>query len=288
VEVPVITDVYHAVVDALLVDLPVLPWFEGVAAAALQALRDLGLPWAAAILLLTFTARALLLPIGMRARRSSFVLVSLRPYMAEERRTFADDREAVDDRLYRLFKDNRVSLLAQSLAAVVQFLVFASIARVLLSESFAPAGAAGMSLGPLLPDIRSAIGASGVGGWLVLALYVPLQTAVAFHTAVVLTRRQRAVMLVGSFLFLPLLVNVPITVVLAGMAGMAAMVLEHALMSRRMRGATLALPRASDDAPIHTVPLVWGVVHRTVHAPDSETPTSTGQSDGTLVEPRAA
>lgn len=254
-EVPFVTDMYRQVVDWILIDVPLFGLVERALVESLDLLHRCGLGWWGAILMLTFILRLAILPIGLRSKRCQFLLIALKPHVAELG-DVPKGRER-EERLFRLYSDNRIQLRWPLLAGVLQFLLFGALVRLLLGESFASDATAGLGIPGVVPDIRLAVGAAGWGGGALLAVYLPLQMLVTHHTAVVLTRRQRYLALALSLAVLPLVVNVPVSLLLIGMAGMAVMIVEHELMTRRMAREQLVLPRDA-DAPLQVTRLVWG------------------------------
>jgi YidC/Oxa1 family membrane protein insertase len=93
----------------------------------LDLFHSLGAPWWLAIVLLTLSVRAALLPLTFRQVRSMRAMQELRPELESIRSRYRDDRQKQQQKLAELYKERNVNPLGGFLPLLIQMPIFITL-----------------------------------------------------------------------------------------------------------------------------------------------------------------
>src|SRR5215212_5260887 len=103
---------------------PLIDLFKGV----LVFFHDhIGLSWGLAIIALTITIRALLLPLTLKQVKSMREMQRIAPQMKELQAKYKDDRQRLNQEMMKLYQEHKVNPFASCLPLVAQLPVFISL-----------------------------------------------------------------------------------------------------------------------------------------------------------------
>ncbi len=102
---------------------PLIDVFESV----IKFYNSIGVPWGWAIVLLTITVRAVLVPLTVKQIGSMARLQQLQPQMKEIQAKYKDDKQRQQQEMMKFYKENNVNPLGSCLPMVAQLPVFISL-----------------------------------------------------------------------------------------------------------------------------------------------------------------
>jgi YidC/Oxa1 family membrane protein insertase len=102
---------------------PLIDVFEAV----IKFYNSIGVPWGWAIVLLTITVRAVLIPLTVKQIGSMARLQQLQPQMKAIQAKYKDDKQRQQQEMMKFYKENNVNPLGSCLPLVAQLPVFISL-----------------------------------------------------------------------------------------------------------------------------------------------------------------
>jgi YidC/Oxa1 family membrane protein insertase len=180
-----------------------------------------GIGWGTAIIVLTITIRALLLPLTLKQVKSMQEMQRIAPQMKELQAKYKDDRQRLNQEMMKLYQEHKVNPFASCLPLLAQLPVFISLFYLLredlrveicpeknaTNENTQPCGQTDASEFLFIPDITDA----ATGGVLItlLILYVGTQLASSLLMSVSADPRQRYIFMALPFVFIPFILSFP-------------------------------------------------------------------------------
>jgi YidC/Oxa1 family membrane protein insertase len=205
-----------------LADVPVIQPLIDLFEEVLVFFHDsVGLGWGTAIIALTITIRALLLPLTLKQVKSMQEMQRIAPQMKELQAKYKDDRQRLNQEMMKLYQEHKVNPFASCLPLLAQLPVFISLFYLLredlrveicpeinrTNEGTRPCGQTDASEFLFIPDITDA----ATGGVLItlLVLYVGSQLASSLLMSVSADPRQRYIFMALPFIFIPFILSFP-------------------------------------------------------------------------------
>ena len=182
---------------------------------------DVGVSWGSAIVLLTVTIRALLLPLTLKQVKSMRALQQIAPLMKDVQTKYKEDKQRQQQEMMKLYQEHKVNPFASCLPLLAQIPVFISLFYLLqddlryeicpelqrTGQDSVPCGASDASEFLFIPDITDA----ATGGVLIalIVLYVGSQLASSLLMSVSADKNQRMIFLALPFIFIPFVISFP-------------------------------------------------------------------------------
>jgi YidC/Oxa1 family membrane protein insertase len=206
----------------ILADVPVIQPLIDVFEEVLVFFHDsVGLSWGFAIIALTVTIRALLLPLTLKQVKSMQEMQRIAPQMKELQAKYKDDRQRLNQEMMKLYQEHKVNPFASCLPLLAQLPVFISLFYLLredlrveicpdlnqTNENTQPCGGSGESEFFFIADLTD----KATGGVLILllVLYVATQLASSLLMSVSADPRQRYIFMALPFVFIPFILSFP-------------------------------------------------------------------------------
>ena len=195
-----------------------------VADAVLNFFHDIGFSWGMAIILLTVTTRALLIPLTYKQLKGMRALQALQPQIKEIQAKFKNDRQRMQQEMMRFYQENKVNPFASCVPLLAQLPVFITLFYTLRHDlrfdicaqtakpcGDVPPGDWGQAF-LFIPDLT----AKATGGVLItlVILYVATQMAAGAVMAMSADSTQRTMMFVLPLIFVPFIITFPAGLVL--------------------------------------------------------------------------
>jgi YidC/Oxa1 family membrane protein insertase len=184
---------------------------------------NVGLSWGFAIVALTVTVRALLLPLTLKQVKSMRGLQLIAPEMKKLQEKYKEDRQRLNQEMMKLYQEHKVNPFASCLPLAAQLPVFISLFYMLQADlrkeicpekqptdpgaSTVPCGSTDESSFFFIPDITD--NATGTVLIVLIVLYVGTQLASSLLMSVTADRNQRMIFLALPFVFIPFIINFP-------------------------------------------------------------------------------
>jgi YidC/Oxa1 family membrane protein insertase len=207
---PVLANILQPLIDIFE---PVLVFFHDKA----------GLSWGGAIVALTVTIRALLLPLTLKQVKSMRGLQLIAPEMKKLQEKYKDDKQRLNQEMMKLYQEHKVNPFASCLPLLAQLPVFIALFYLLQADlrreicpdkqptapgaETVPCGSTPDSSFLFIPDITD--NATGVVLIVLIVLYVGSQLASSLLMSVTADRNQRMIFLALPFVFIPFIINFP-------------------------------------------------------------------------------
>ena len=182
---------------------------------------SLGVGWGTAIILLTVSVRALLLPLTLKQVKSMQEMQRIAPEMKALQQKYKDDRQRLNQEMMKLYQEHKVNPFASCLPLLAQLPVFISLFYMLrqdlrveicpeinpTTENTKPCGQTDASEFLFIPDITD----KATGGVLVvlIILYVGSQLASSLLMSTSADPRQRYLFIALPFIFIPFIISFP-------------------------------------------------------------------------------
>jgi YidC/Oxa1 family membrane protein insertase len=203
-------------------DVPVIQPLIDVFEEVLVFFHDsVGLGWGMAIIALTVTIRALLLPLTLKQVKSMQEMQRIAPQMKELQAKYKEDRQRLNQEMMKLYQEHKVNPFASCLPLLAQLPVFISLFYLLredlrveicpeinkTNEGTRPCGGSGESEFFFITDLTD----KATGGVLItlLVLYVGTQLASSLLMSVSADPRQRYIFMALPFVFIPFILSFP-------------------------------------------------------------------------------
>jgi YidC/Oxa1 family membrane protein insertase len=181
-----------------------------------------GLSWGFAIVALTITIRAILLPLTLKQVKSMRGLQLIAPEMKKVQEKYKDDKQRQQQEMMKLYSEHKVNPFASCLPLLAQLPVFISLFYMLRkdlrheicpdinpegSATTKPCGESPESEFFFIPDITNK--ATGAVLVILVVLYVGTQLASSLLMSVSADKNQRRIFLVLPFIFVPFILSFP-------------------------------------------------------------------------------
>src|SRR5689334_18152158 len=95
---------------------------------------SIGLGWGTAIIALTITIRALLLPLTLKQVKSMQAMQRIAPHMKEVQAKYKDDKQRQNQEMMKLYQEHKVNPFASCLPLLAQIPVFISLFYMLRAD----------------------------------------------------------------------------------------------------------------------------------------------------------
>jgi len=186
--------------------------------------NDSGLSWGGAIIALTITVRALLIPLTYKQLKGMRALQALQPQIKEIQAKYKNDKQRMQQEMMRFYQENKVNPFASCVPLLAQLPVFITLFYVLQNDlrfdicgqtakvcSEVPPGGWGESF-LFIPDLT----AKATGGVLIalLVIYVTTQLISGLVMALSADKSQRMLMFVLPLVFVPFIISFPAGLIL--------------------------------------------------------------------------
>jgi YidC/Oxa1 family membrane protein insertase len=203
----VLANIFQPIIDLFQ---PVLVFFHD----------KIGLGWGMAIVALTLSIRALLLPLTLKQVKSMRAMQQIAPLMKEVQTKYKDDKQRQQQEMMKLYQEHKVNPFASCLPLLAQLPVFISLFYLLQQDlrkeicpelqvggKNVPCGASEASEFLFIPDITD----NATGGVLIalIVLYVGTQLASSLLMSVSADKNQRMIFLALPFIFIPFVIGFP-------------------------------------------------------------------------------
>jgi YidC/Oxa1 family membrane protein insertase len=189
-----------------------------------------GLSWGGAIIALTVTVRALLIPLTYKQLKGMRALQALQPQIKEIQAKYKNDRQRMQQEMMRFYQENKVNPFASCIPLIAQLPVFITLFYVLqhdlredicgqtaktCSEFAVQQGHAAGFFGEsflIIPDLT----AKAEGGVLItlLIIYVVTQLISGMVMALSADKSQRTMMFLLPLIFVPFVISFPAGLIL--------------------------------------------------------------------------
>lgn len=185
---------------------------------------SVGLSWGGAIIALTVTVRALLIPLTYKQLKGMRALQALQPQIKEIQAKYKNDKQRMQQEMMRFYQENKVNPFASCIPLLAQLPVFITLFYVLQKDlrldicgqtaeicSEVPPGNWGESF-LFIPDLT----AKAEGGVLIalLVIYVTTQLISGLVMALSADKSQRMLMFVLPLIFVPFIISFPAGLIL--------------------------------------------------------------------------
>jgi YidC/Oxa1 family membrane protein insertase len=187
--------------------------------------HDSGLSWGGAIIALTISVRALLIPLTYKQLKGMRALQALQPQLKEIQEKYKNDKQRMQQEMMRFYQENKVNPFASCVPLLAQIPVFITLFYVLqndlrfdicgqsketCSEFAVQQGHAAGFFGEsflFIPDLT----AKAEGGVLItlLVIYVVTQLISGLVMALSADKNQRMLMFVLPLIFVPFIISFP-------------------------------------------------------------------------------
>jgi YidC/Oxa1 family membrane protein insertase len=199
---PVLANILQPLIDIFE---PVLVFFHD----------NVGLSWGGAIVALTISVRALLLPLTLKQVKSMRGLQLIAPEMKKLQEKYKDDRQRLNQEMMKLYSEHKVNPFASCLPLLAQLPVFIALFYLLqddlrveiCGQSANPCGESPESSFLFIPDITDE--ATGAVLVTLVVLYVATQLASSLLMSVSADKNQRRIFLALPFVFVPFILSFP-------------------------------------------------------------------------------
>jgi len=183
-----------------------------------------GLSWGGAIIALTISVRALLIPLTYKQLKGMRALQALQPQIKEIQAKYKNDKQRMQQEMMRFYQENKVNPFASCIPLLAQLPVFITLFYVLQNDlrfdicgqtakvcSEVPPGNWGESF-LFIPDLT----AKAEGGVLIalLVIYVVTQLISGMVMSVTADKSQRMMMFVLPLIFVPFIISFPAGLIL--------------------------------------------------------------------------
>jgi YidC/Oxa1 family membrane protein insertase len=186
-----------------------------VANGVLKFFHDqVGLSWGGAIIALTVTVRALLIPLTYKQLKGMRALQTLQPQIKALQEKYKNDKQRMQQEMMRFYKENKVNPLASCFPLLAQLPVFITLFYTLRHElppdmGCESAGHCAAYGGEFLFIHDLTAKAHGAELILLLLLYVGTQLASGYFTSVTADKSQRMMMFILPLVFVPIAITFP-------------------------------------------------------------------------------
>jgi len=192
--------------------------------------HDSGLSWGGAIIALTISVRALLIPLTYKQLKGMRALQALQPQLKEIQEKYKNDKQRMQQEMMRFYQENKVNPFASCVPLLAQIPVFITLFYVLQNDlRFDICGQSGETCSEFavqqghsagffgesflfIPDLT----AKAEGGVLItlLIIYVVTQLISGLVMALSADKSQRMLMFVLPLIFVPFIISFPAGLIL--------------------------------------------------------------------------
>jgi len=162
--------------------------------------------WGAAIILLTFTIRLLILPLTFKSVKSMQKLQVLQPEMKKIQARFKEDRQRMNQEMMKFYQENKVNPLGSCLPLLLQIPFFIALFYLLRSNEFKDEIEGAESF-LFIPDLAAPLTDEPLILAFMIVLYVGTQLIASLITMVGGDKTQQRIMLALPFVFVIFIIN---------------------------------------------------------------------------------
>lgn len=185
---------------------------------------DVGLSWGGAIIALTISVRALLIPLTYKQLKGMRALQALQPQIKELQEKYKNDKQRMQQEMMRFYKENKVNPFASCIPLLAQLPVFITLFYVLQSDlRFDICGQTAKACGEvgagdwgqsflIINDLTAK--ATGTELIALLVIYVGTQLISGMVMMVSADKSQRALIFMLPLIFIPFIINFPAGLIL--------------------------------------------------------------------------
>jgi YidC/Oxa1 family membrane protein insertase len=183
-----------------------------------------GLSWGGAIIALTISVRALLIPLTYKQLKGMRALQALQPQIKELQEKYKNDKQRMQQEMMRFYKENKVNPFASCIPLVAQLPVFITLFYVLQNDlRLDICGQTAKACGEVAPGgwgegflFITDLTAKATGGELIalLIIYVGTQLISGVVMAVSADKSQRALIFMLPLIFIPFIISFPAGLIL--------------------------------------------------------------------------
>lgn len=169
----------------------------------------MGLPWAWAIVVLTFLVRVVILPLTIKQIRSMQHMQAHLPELKAIQTKYKHDKQRMNEEVMRFYKENKVNPAASCLPLLFQIPIFFSLYYVLKDfekEVFPQYPGSDLGWLHVVPNITANI-TDHWSGWLLVVIYVVSQVSSTFFMSSTMDPRQRWIFMALPVVFVLFIVN---------------------------------------------------------------------------------
>ncbi len=185
---------------------------------------SVGLSWGGAIIALTVSVRAVLIPLTYKQLKGMRALQALQPQLKEIQAKYKNDKQRMQQEMMRFYQENKVNPFASCIPILAQIPVFITLFYVLQKDlRLDICGQTAKACGEVppgnwgegflfIPDLT----AKATGGVLIalLVIYVVTQLISGLVMAVSADKSQRTLMLLLPLIIVPFIINFPAGLIL--------------------------------------------------------------------------
>lgn len=185
--------------------------------------ETVGLSWGGAIIALTITVRAILIPLTYKQLKGMRALQALQPQMQELKEKYKNDKQRMQQEMMRFYKENKVNPFASCVPLLAQLPVFITLFYVLQNDlrldicgqTAKPCGEIPGNWGEGFLFITD-LTAKATGGELIalLIIYVGTQLISGLVMSVSADKNQRMLMFLLPLFFVPFIISFPAGLIL--------------------------------------------------------------------------
>jgi YidC/Oxa1 family membrane protein insertase len=169
---------------------------------------DVGVSWGAAIILLTFVTRIVILPLSIKQIRSMRSLQAHQPEIKKIQEKYKDDRQRMQKEMMDFYRENKINPFASCVPLLLQLPVFLALFYLLRSDEFQDEiHASGNPSFLGIPDLSDA--ATGTVLVVLIVLYFVTMVGSTSIMAASAEGNQRLMMYALPVVFTPFIISFP-------------------------------------------------------------------------------
>lgn len=186
--------------------------------------HDTGLSWGMAIVALTISVRAILIPLTYKQLKGMRALQALQPQIKEIQEKYKNDKQRMQQEMMRFYKENKVNPFASCIPLLAQIPVFITLFYVLQQDlRFDICGQTAVACSEFqggnwgqsflfIEDLTAK--ASGGELWALLIIYVGTQLISGMVMAISADKSQRLLIFALPLIFVPFIISFPAGLIL--------------------------------------------------------------------------
>jgi YidC/Oxa1 family membrane protein insertase len=185
---------------------------------------DAGLSWGGAIIALTVSVRALLIPLTYKQLKGMRALQALQPQIKELQEKYKNDKQRMQQEMMRFYKENKVNPLASCIPLLAQLPVFITLFYVLrhdlrfdicgqTAKACSEVGSGEWGQGFLFINDLTAK-ATGSELIALVVIYVVTQLISGMVMSITADKSQRTIMFLLPLIFIPFILSFPAGLIL--------------------------------------------------------------------------
>jgi YidC/Oxa1 family membrane protein insertase len=186
--------------------------------------HDAGLSWGMAIIALTISVRAILIPLTYKQLKGMRALQALQPQIKEIQEKYKNDKQRMQQEMMRFYKENKVNPFASCIPLLAQLPVFITLFYVLQQDlRFDICGQTAVACSEFqggnwgqsflfIEDLTAK--ATGSELWALLIIYIGTQLISGMVMAISADKSQRILIFMLPLIFVPFIISFPAGLIL--------------------------------------------------------------------------